>query len=247
VTATVLGSCLEDLPAQITTLPLFHIEILSGESFFGNFRLLVVPFKIMTGRGNNRRGRGRRNGNGNALRAVNNKLRSLHVNSAPHWFEPRSGRRFRGADVPQYVSDTIYSRRVRFLFITAATPILQTITYAQIFTALGWTQGATSFDNVFVRRITVWGPDTASIVVSPFIANSPASSTRDRDFSDIGVPGSRRSCVVVEISPKDSGLINTGAPVVVTILSNVGASQHIVDMNVEFSGSNTTALGHVLS
>jgi len=187
------------------------------------------------------RGRGRRGGNN--ARVVTNKIRNLHLNSAPHWYEPSAGKRTRGIDVPQYVSDTVYSRRVRFVVVSAEPPVSITVTVANIYTALGWTIGNTSFSQIFVRRISAYGPDTGTLVLSPYIANNQTTTTIDRQFSDIGVPGSRRCNVVVEISPKDSSILTSGTPTVCTLLPGVGTSMYIVDFHCEFSGTNTTALG----
>jgi hypothetical protein len=127
--------------------------------------------------------------------------------------------------------------------VSAEPPVSITVTVANIYTALGWTIGNTSFSQIFVRRISAYGPDTGTLVLSPYIANNQTTTTIDRQFSDIGVPGSRRCNVVVEISPKDSSILTSGTPTVCTLLPGVGTSMYIVDFHCEFSGTNTTALG----
>jgi len=197
----------------------------------------------MNRNGLRRRGPRNRRQNVPSVRFVNNRIRALHLNAAPHWYEPKLGRRTRGMDVPSYVADTIYSRRVRLLFTVAATPATQTVTVANVYSAMGWTFGATSFTQLFVRRITIYGPDVGSLILTPFISNN-ATTAKDRDFSDFGVPGSRRCCIVVEISPKDTDTFTTNTGTICTFLGSVADSQVIVDLQCDFSGTTTTALGH---
>jgi len=180
------------------------------------------------------------------VRFVNNRIRALHLNAAPHWYDAAGGKRNRGIDVPNYIADTIYTRRVRFVILTETPPLVANISVANVFTALGWTLGATSFTQLFVRRITAYGPDTGSLILSPFICIG-ATSAKDRDFSDFGVPGSRRCCIAVEISPKDTATFTVAANVICAVTGSIPATQIIVDFHCEFSGTTTTALGYNLS
>jgi len=183
-------------------------------------------------------GRGSRRGN-NLNKRVNaifrSKLHNLHLNSAPHWYEKKT----RAVDIPPYVADTIYARRIRLQTnISAIQPT--DITYANIIAAAGLTS---AFQKMFIRSISIWGDDTANIIVTPYLAIFSNATVADREFSDFGIPGARRAHVFVEVSPKDSLVISTFTQVAVRLASNATAISSVVcDFMCELSGTNTSVL-----
>jgi len=198
----------------------------------------------MNHRSSNSQGRGR--SQGSRLTVANRqaaaKIRSLHLNSAPHWYAVRTS----VVDIPPYVADTIYSRRVRLVgSVSASAPFV--VLYSSLRAAIGLSQ-ATFFTAMFVRRMSIWGDDTNTLRVIPSLCATTALSTPDRDFSDVGIIGSRRAHVVIEVSPKDSNACSVFTQNVCTVnTSSTEAHNVIADFLVEFSGTGTSTFGFDLS
>lgn len=183
------------------------------------------------------RGRRGRRGNQNRQRAVRqiaNKIHSMHLNSAPTWYRIAS----RVDDPPPYVTDVIYSRKVRVTSIVSTF----SVTYQDIRDAIGLTQ-ANFFTRMFVRRIDAYGDTTNSISLTPHLADTPVLTRPDRAFTDIGVPGSRRPHISVNVSPKDSSYVTLFSQIVCTggsVTFNTFVPPIIIDFFVEFFDSAVT-------
>lgn len=165
------------------------------------------------------------------LRLARNQIRNLHLNSSPMWYLIKK----RGSEIPPYVADTAYVRKVRLIYTATATP--QTITYLNINNAVFGT--AMPFERMFIRRIEAWGLDTSQLTLTTYIAPSATMTVKSRDFSDFGVPGQSRANVAVDVSPKDSDFISVFSAIacVATVTPVTTATDLVIDFWVTFQGS----------
>jgi hypothetical protein len=97
-------------------------------------------------------------------------------------------------DPPVYKTDAIYTRVIQFS-ITAAS----TITYADLYTALGITSGSADDFSLAVTSVRLWGPAAADSFLQVDVVESSLGGTPTFvRFEDYGTQGARRSGIAVQ-------------------------------------------------
>jgi len=164
---------------------------------------------------------------------ISNTLRKTNLTSLPGWHPVKT----KNFDPPPYNDDAVYQRKIRF-----AEPVPVNgfkLSCVNITGAIGL---GTIFKEMTVTRLDVYGSDVEGVIVS---ADGPFGHTSPQEFSDFGVPGSRRGHVAIEICPKDQEWLHTDdANVLFTIFCTVpngtpSAGTVIIDIHAMYRNTIT--------
>jgi hypothetical protein len=190
--------------------------------------------------GNRGRSNGRSNGRSRSSRPgiqalLSRKLRSMGVTQQT-WILQR----MRSSDPPPYNIDANYQRKIRFSIPTSEDNEF-TITLKMIFDNVFTARGTyTPFRALSVHYLTVYGEASAGSVIDvlPLPATTLAGINAGRNWSDLGVQGSRRPCVKLFLPPHCRAWIpaSSEAAEIVRISHNTAI---IVDIVIEMTNSVT--------
>jgi hypothetical protein len=143
---------------------------------------------------------------------------------------------------PPYIEDTKWNRKIRLHLVGSLTG---TVTFAQLKAAIG----VNAFTRVAVHRIDGWVLNDTSttqmkIVVTPYLA-SGTTSTKFRDFEDIGIAGIQAAHVAIRCGKANPPFI--GDTTVICGYSAGTTSGILLDFMVSlFDTATSTKDSHLL-